>query len=64
MNLVITFIAILMVADALFTLTNLAKVETWLSDYFPNLDVRKVAMVEGAVGLFILALKLSTRTLS
>jgi len=64
MNLLTTFIAILMFADSLFTLMNLAKVESWLNDYFPNLDIRKLALVEGAAGLLILLMKLATQSFS
>ena len=64
MNLLTTFIALLMIADSIFTLANRAKVESWLADLFPNLDVAKVASIEGFVGLAILFLKLTTRSLA
>ena len=60
MNTVITVIAILMVADALFTLLNLSKVESLLQNVFPNLNVKKLAVIEGLVGGFILILKMGT----
>lgn len=64
MNLVITIIAVLMVSDAAFTLLNLSKVESFITNYFPNMDVKKLAVVEGAAGLVILLLKLATGTIS
>jgi len=60
MNTVITIIAILMVADALFTLLNLSKVESLLQNVFPNLNIKKLAVVEGLAGGFILILKIGT----
>ena len=64
MNLLITIIAVLMVADAAFTLVNLSMVESILKRYFPNLNIKKLALVEGLVGLIVLALKAGTGTLS
>ncbi|OFZ81488.1 MAG: hypothetical protein A2508_07205 [Candidatus Lambdaproteobacteria bacterium RIFOXYD12_FULL_49_8] len=63
MNLLITFLALLMVADSFFALTNLRKVQNWLEDYFPNLDIKKLALVEGVAGLLILLLKLVSHSL-
>ena len=63
MNLFTTLIAGLMVGDALFAWANLAKLESFLSQIFPNLDLRKVALVEGGVGIFILLFKLTTHSL-
>ncbi|MDT8447235.1 MAG: hypothetical protein RRB13_10135 [bacterium] len=60
MNLLTTFIALLMLGDALFALSNLARVESWLKEFFPNLDVKQLALVEGGVGLAILAIKFTT----
>jgi hypothetical protein len=64
MNTVITVMAILMVADALFTLLNLSKVESLLLNVFPNLNVKKLAVVEGLAGGFIIILKISTGSVS
>ena len=64
MNSVITVIAILMVADALFTLFNLSKVESLLQNIFPNLNVKKLAIVEGLAGGFIILLKFSTDSIA
>ncbi len=64
MNLAITIVAVLMVSDASFTLLNLNKVESLLKRYFPNMDIKKLAVLEGVVGLVILLLKISTGTLS
>ena len=64
MHLVITIIAIIMVADSAFTLGNLSKVETILVSFFPNLDIKTVAMVEGVAGLVILGFKISTKTIT
>ncbi|MCP4298120.1 MAG: hypothetical protein GY786_21240 [Proteobacteria bacterium] len=64
MNLVVTIIAILMVADSAFTLGNLTKVESILATAFPNLDIRKLALIEGIAGLIILGIKITTKTLS
>ncbi|MBT4288132.1 MAG: hypothetical protein HOD92_12420 [Deltaproteobacteria bacterium] len=63
MNLIITIIAVLMVADSLFTLANLSKVESLLHRAFPSLDIKKVAIVEGVVGFIIILVKLSTHSL-
>jgi hypothetical protein len=63
MNLVITIIAILMVSDAGFTLGNLHKVESILASTFPDLDIKKLAFVEGLAGLIILGVKFSSNTL-
>ena len=51
-----------MIADAAFTLLNQSKVESVLRNAFPNLDVKKLATVEGVVGLTILSLKIATST--
>ncbi len=64
MHLVITIISVLMVADACFTLLNLTKVESILHSVFPRMNVKKLAMVEGAAGLAIIILKVSTNTVS
>ncbi|OGH01053.1 MAG: hypothetical protein A2600_01330 [Candidatus Lambdaproteobacteria bacterium RIFOXYD1_FULL_56_27] len=64
MNLLTTLIALAMVADSLFALANQATVQSWLKEHFPNLNVRKLAWVEGAVGVLILALKLATSSLT
>ncbi len=57
LNLITTIIAFLMIADAGFTLTNLTRVETLIHQLFPQLDVKKLAWVEGLVGLVILVVK-------
>jgi hypothetical protein len=64
MNLLITIIAVLLVSDASFTLLNLTKVESILKQHFPNINIKKLAAIEGLVGLVILMLKISTGTLS
>jgi len=64
MNLVITIIAVLMVADACFTLLNLSKVESILRSVFPRMNVKKLALVEGMTGIAIIVLKVSTDTVS
>lgn len=64
MNIVITLVAVLMVADSAFTLGNLTKIESILATTFPNLDIKKLAFIEGVVGLIILGIKISTKTLS
>jgi len=64
MNLLTTIIAFLMLADSAFTLANLKKVESWLEELFPNLDIRKLAIIEGAVGLLIILFKLATTSLT
>lgn len=63
MNLTITIVAVLMIIDALFTLVNLSKVESLLHRAFPNLDIKKVAIIEGFVGFIIISIKISTHTL-
>lgn len=64
MDLAITIIAFLMVCDAAFTLTNLTRMESILKSFFPSMDVKKVAVLEGAVGLVILGIKIVTNTLT
>jgi hypothetical protein len=64
MNLVITIIAVLMVADACFTLLNLSKVESILRSVFPRMNVKKLALVEGMAGIAIIVLKVGTDTVS
>lgn len=64
MDLFITIIAALMVADAVFALLNLGKFESLLKAHFPNMNVKKLAVVEGSVGVVILMLKLATGTLT
>ena len=64
MNLFITIVAVLMISDAAFALLNLAKFESILQSYFPNMDVKKLAIVEGATGALILVLKLITGTIA
>lgn len=64
MHLVITIIAILMVADACFTLLNLSKIESILHAIFPRMNVRKLAVIEGAAGLIIIILKIGTDTIT
>ena len=63
MNLVITIVAVLMVADAAFALVNLSKFESFLQTQFPKMNVKKLAMVEGGVGLIVLVLKIATGTI-
>ena len=63
MNLLLTIIAIIMVVDSIFTLLNLTKVESILHSVFPKMDVRKLATIEGVVGIIILALKYGTKTI-
>ena len=62
MNLAITIIGILMVADSLFTLVNFSNVESVLLKYFPNLKIKQLAILEGIVGALIIAIKIFTRT--
>ena len=64
MHLVVTIIAILMIADACFTLLNLSKVESILQSVFPRMNIKKLAFVEGAAGLAIIILKIGTNTVS
>ncbi len=64
MNLFLTIVAVLMVSDAAFTLLNLSKVESFLQSRFPNLNIKKLAVVEGIVGIIILFLKINTKTIS
>jgi hypothetical protein len=64
MNLVITIVAILMVADAGFTLVNLDRIESFLHSVFPRMNVKKLALVEGLVGVVILMIKLKTGTIT
>ena len=52
-----------MVADALFTILNIDRVESVLHRIFPNLDVRKVAIVEGVTGCIVIFIKISTKTI-
>ncbi|MBU2515496.1 hypothetical protein KJ966_29620 [bacterium] len=63
MNLFITIIAVLMVSDAAFTLLNLSKVESLITNHFPKMNVKKLATVEGITGIVILFLKLATGTI-
>ena len=63
MNLTITVIGILMVTDSLFTLLNFSKVESALHKYFPNLNIKKLALVEGITGAIILMIKFFTQTI-
>ncbi len=63
MNLITTLIAGLMVGDALFSWMNLAKLESFLSQIFPHLNLRRLALTEGGVGVFILLFKLATHSL-
>ena len=53
-----------MIGDAIFTLTNFARVENMIHQMFPDLDLKKVAYVEGAVGLFIVLFKANTDSFS
>ena len=62
MNLVITIIGVLMVADSAFTLLNINKVESILHKAFPNLNVKKVAIVEGTAGVLIVGAKIMTNS--
>lgn len=64
MHTFITVIAILMLADACFTLLNLSKVKSIFNEVFPNVDVKKLATIEGAVGLAIIIIKIGTGTIS
>lgn len=64
MHIFITIIAVLMVSDACFTLLNLSKVESMLHSIFPRMNVKKLALIEGAAGLLIIVLKISTNTVS
>jgi len=64
MHTFITVIAILMLADACFTLLNLSKVKSIFNEIFPKLDVKKLAAVEGAVGLVIIIIKVGTGTIA
>lgn len=64
MNIFITIVAIIMVADSLFTLANLSKVESILQSAFPKMDIKKLATIEGLVGLVILVIKYSTQTIT
>jgi len=61
---VITIVAVLMVADAAFTLANLSRVESILQAVFPRMNVKALALVEGGVGLVIILLKLGTETVT
>ena len=49
-----------MVGDAVFTLTNFARVENMIHQIFPDLDLRKIALVEGVAGLGIILIKMVT----
>lgn len=62
MNLILTIVAVLMITDAAFALLNLTKFESLLHTQFPNMNVKKLAVVEGVVGLVILVLKITTAT--
>lgn len=64
MHLAITVISVLMISDAAFTLLNISKVESFLKEYFPSMNVKKLAMVEGAAGALILLLKIATGTIT
>lgn len=64
MNLFITVVSVLMISDAAFTLVNLNKVQSLLHSRFPQINVKKLALVEGVVGLVVLALKIVTGTVS
>ncbi|MFH2129633.1 MAG: hypothetical protein ABIK68_04605 [bacterium] len=64
MHTIITIIAVLMVSDACFTLLNLSKVESILHSMFPSMNIKKLAIVEGAAGLVIILLKIGTNTVS
>ncbi len=64
MNLFITIMAVLMISDAAFTLLNFSQVESFLQNYFPKMNIKKLAMVEGGVGAFVLFLKIATGTVS
>lgn len=62
MHLITTIIAILMLADALFALTNQEYVESVLKNFFPGMNVRQVALIEGGAALLILLVKLATNS--
>lgn len=62
MNLAITLIACLMIADSLFALLNISKVKSILHKAFPNLDIKKVAIIEGVAGAIIILVKVITQT--
>ncbi|MDH5559307.1 MAG: hypothetical protein OEY59_00460 [Deltaproteobacteria bacterium] len=64
MNLVITIISLLMIIDALFTLLNLSKMESLIHSFFPGMNLKKIALVEGGAGGMILLIKLSTQSLT
>jgi hypothetical protein len=64
MNLAITIIAVLMVADAGFTLVNFDRIESLLHSLFPKMNVKKLALVEGLVGVVILVIKIKTGTVT
>lgn len=63
MNLFTTVIAVLMVADSTFTLINLDKVESMLKSFFPNLNIKLLALIEGAIGMIALLIKIKMKTL-
>lgn len=60
MDLFLTIIAVLMVTDAAFALLNITEFESILQSQFPKMNVKKLAVVEGAVGVIILLLKIAT----
>ncbi len=62
MNIAITIVGFLMIADSLFTLLNLDRVESFLHKVFPQLNVKKLAVVEGVVGCAVILIKLYTKT--
>ena len=64
MNLLITIIAILMIADALFIYANYSGLEPFIAKIFPNLELKKLAIVEGVIGAIILIIKTKTGTLT
>jgi len=64
MNLLTTIIACLMVGDAIFAFINLARLESLIHQLFPQLDLKKVALVEGTVGGVILVFKILTDSFS
>lgn len=64
MNLLTTIIACLMVGDAIFATLNLARLESLIHQLFPQLNLKKVALVEGLVGGAILLFKILTDSLS
>ena len=63
MNTLISIFATIMIVDSLFTLLNLSKVESVVKVFFPEMNIKKLAMVEGLVGIIIILIKFSTNTL-